>query len=203
MSRRQYFIKTKHKRRKLPPPPPVLRKDSNSEVVAESSALSEPPPLAAKPVKSWWDYAITSGKLLAAVLVVGYGVYYLATAKPGRAVYFEQKSSVPYIMPTHPGHRGGGASQTAGAIVEHSLADRPPPTDQSFRDTFGGSRSIGPGRSGTGGASGAGGSGGAGEAGELPEKVKLREDLAGECEVGSNGRFDIEKCLRRHSVPGK
>lgn len=192
MSRRQYFIKTKHKRRKHLPP--VWRKDSDSETVPEPSVAVELPPSprpAVKPRKTWQDYARTSGMLLTAVLVSGYVIYFLATAKPGRAVYFEQKSNVPHLLPTHPGHRDPATSQSAGAIVEHSLADRLPPTDQSFRDTFGGSRSIGPERSDV-------GSGGESQA--LPDKVKLREDLAGECEIGSNGRFDIEKCLRRHSV---
>lgn len=193
MSRRQYFIKTKHKRRKHPPP--VLHKES--EAVSESSAAAVPPPLpqsAAKPRRTWLDHAKSSAKLAVAVLVAGYGIYFLATSQAGRSIYPEQSANPSFALPSHPGHRGASASQhQAGAMIEHSLADRLPPTDQSFRDTFGNSRNIGAGRSGTVNA---------GETEVLPEKVKLREDLAGECEVGSNGRFDIEKCLRRHSVAG-
>lgn len=193
VTRRKFFIKTKHKRRRHPPL--AVHRDAE-EASLPGVAREAPPPPAARPGKSWLDHAKSAGKLIAATLFVGYGIYFLATAKAGRSIYPAQSANPPLALPSYPGHRSAaGSPQQAGVVVEHSLADRPPPTDQSFRDTFGGARSGGGARSSGGGS--------AGETGELPDKVRLREDLAGNCEVGSNGRFDIENCLRRHSAPGR
>ncbi|MEW6294302.1 MAG: hypothetical protein AB1544_13520 [Pseudomonadota bacterium] len=197
VTRRKFFIKTRQRRRKQAPP----GWSGDAPVVPAPPTDWVPPPAPSRRQRNFLTFGwLGSLKLLLVVVGLGYGIYFLVTSEAGRDVYATQKAQPSMDLPTYPGHRPStGSARGAGVNVEYSLADRLPPTDQSFVDTFGGSRNSVRSR----GGAGSGESGSAGASGELPEKFRLREDLAGNCDIGSNGSLDIANCLRRNSVPVK
>jgi hypothetical protein len=193
-TRRQFYIKTKHKRRK--PAPPPLRKETAPEASPRNDWALPPQAVPARePAKRGLNWK-TVVKLTVALPIIGYGIYFLATSEAGRAVYRPSNAGTPTVMPSYPGNRGASLSSLSNKGIEHSLSNRAQPTAQSFIDTYGGTRSVGSGAPRTEGNSGSS------EGGELPDKIKLREDLAGNCDIGGDGRTDIASCLRRYSAPG-
>jgi hypothetical protein len=172
--------------------PPVWRKDAPISHQSDPHAVAPAAiPVATQPRRAAYNWLFVI-KLAAAAMAITAGIYFLATAQPGRPIYDKAVVGAQHVLPSYPGHRNSESGMVRGG-AEHSLADRPLPTDQSFIATFGGSRSLG-------GAHAPAPPGG-GEA-DLPEKVRLREDLAGVCDVGSKGRTDTLACLRRHLAGG-
>jgi hypothetical protein len=184
ISRKRYVIKTKHKRRPLKPD------DRHEEHPTASASLGRPHPVAAprhahashrqSPGQIWK----TIGMLIGAVLLVGAGIYYLATSNWGRRPTEMPREIQPLTFPTSPAHRSAVPhAQLAGTVVEHSLANRAPPTEQGFINAFGGTRN------------------GADPA-QAAGKIELRGKLSGNCAVGKDGIKDVQDCLERHSVKG-
>jgi hypothetical protein len=175
ISRKRYVIKTKNKRRPLKP-----ETQAASASGGESSAQPRRPvtlPHYAPPQGQAWK---TISMVVGAILLVGMGIYALASSQWARRPAPSAGTTLAMAMPSSPGRHASMPSSS-----NQGRSDLSP--EQGFINAFGGAN-AGKAAAPTSPSTAASG------------KLVLQGKLSGSCDIGKNGLQDVQDCLERHSV---